>query len=184
MAQFLVEEGWPETAVHISGFRDIWGSNIAHAEEIRDAIDQLRDRTGSSLVDVIAFSMSGLAVRWHLTVTSEPLIRRVVFIGTPHRGTVLAHIGWGQGAREMQPGSPFLQTLGARSLPSNVRTYTVRTFMETRVFPGSYGLLPGVARDHLVHFPTHVGMLRSKAVFRIVRDCLLESDAYASNGTS
>jgi pimeloyl-ACP methyl ester carboxylesterase len=178
MARFLVDEGWAEEAVHVSGFRDIWGSNVAHAEEIRDAIDDLRQRTGSSHVDVIAFSMSGLAVRWHLSRTPDPPVRRAVFIGTPHRGTILAHIGWGEGAREMRPGSSFLQALAEQSLPPEVRAYTVRTLMETRVFPGSYGILPGAAKDHVVRFPTHVGMLRSKAVFRIVRDCLLESDAH------
>jgi pimeloyl-ACP methyl ester carboxylesterase len=174
MASYLVQEGWPRDQVSILGFRDVWGSNVAHAEEIHDAIRNLRDRTGAPRVDIIAFSMSGLAVRWHLAHAPEPGVRRVIFVGTPHRGTFLAHIGWGQGAREMRPGSEFLRSLQNRPLPPDVHAYTVRTLIETRVFPGSHARYEPAVADYCVRYATHPGMLRSREVFGLVRTCLSE----------
>jgi len=174
MADFFRREGWPDDHIRILGFRNIWGSNIEHAAEIRDAIRSLRDQTRALRVDLIAFSMSGLAARWHLTHDPEPAVRRVVFVGTPHRGTWLAHIGWGRGAGEMRPGSEFLKALGSRPIPPDVLAYTVRTRLETRVFPGAYARLDSAVADHCVRFATHPGMLRSAEVFALVRSCLMD----------
>lgn len=173
LARHLVQHGWPEEHVCVCGFRDIWGSNIEHAEEIREAIHQLRARAGADHVDIIAFSMSGLAVRWYLAHTPQPPVRKVVFIATPHRGTILAHLGWGKGAREMRPGSPFLQKLSQCRLPDGVRAYTVRTTLETRVFPASHAKLDAAAADYVIRSATHTGMLRSARVCSIVCNCLL-----------
>jgi pimeloyl-ACP methyl ester carboxylesterase len=172
MARFFVNAGWPGDHVNILAFRDIWGSNIAHADEIRDAIDQLRQQTGSPRVDLIAFSMSGLAARWHLAHAEQPAVRRVVFVGTPHLGTILAHVGWGQGAREMRPGSDFLKTLATRPFPPEIHAFTVRTRLETRVFPAANARLDCALADYCVRFTTHPGMLKSPEVFTLVLSCL------------
>jgi len=71
-------------------------------------------------VDVIAHSMGGLLVRQYLSHHNDHPIRRLVFLSTPHFGTMVAgvlervasiHAEGNLQADEMQPGSDFLWQL-------------------------------------------------------------------------
>jgi triacylglycerol lipase len=175
MVCFGVETGSPYACARVIRFASR-GSNITHADEIALALDRLIQRTGESRVDVVAHSMSGLALRWFLAHAGDAYsVRRAVFVATPHHGTWLAHAGWGAGAREMRPGSPFLQQLHALELPPALRTFTIRTLLETHVFPHRNAILAG-ATDHLVRSSVHARMLHSPRVMHIVRACLTEPD--------
>ena len=168
----LLASGWGDDEVLTLTFRDATGSNRDHAEEIAAAIDSLRVRTGSSEVDIVAHSMGGLATRWYLLRESEAAVRRVAFIGSPHRGTRSAHLAWGGGRPEMMPDSPFLDTLNTEApAPSGVEAITIRTVIDTHVVPGESATLPGVV-DHEVCCPTHAGLLDDAEVFEIVRSFL------------
>ena len=59
----LVDAGWDRGHLLRMKFRDRVGSNEDHAEELRDALEELRSRSGSSRVGIAAHSMGGLAVR-------------------------------------------------------------------------------------------------------------------------
>lgn len=170
--RFLRGSGWAANAVRILEFRDVWGSNIEHAAEIADAIDQILERCDTDRVDVVAHSMGGLATRWYMAHGPTPTpVRRVVFIGTPHAGTWLAWAAWGDGGREMRPGSEFLHHIDDAAIPDHVEAYTIRTLLETRVWPARNAILPG-ARDYQVRFATHPGLLRSRTVIERVHDLL------------
>ncbi|MFQ5537653.1 MAG: esterase/lipase family protein [Gemmatimonadota bacterium] len=171
---FLVSSGWtPESVVALS-FEHPTGSNRAHAEEIRRAVEALQEKTGSDVVDMVAHSMGGLAVRWYLAHGGSA--RRVVFLATPQRGTWAAYLAWGAGGDEMEPSSPFLDSLNAYpSVPPGVEALTVRTPMDTHILPGESATLPGVP-DVIVCCPSHAGMLRDTRIFRVVRRFLLEGE--------
>jgi triacylglycerol lipase len=128
----------------------------------------LLEETGAEEVDIVAHSMGGLATRWYLLSRHPTPVRRVVFLGSPHHGTLAAHLAWGAGGDEMTPGSDFLDALnGAPPVPDGVEAITVRTPIDTRVVPGESALLPGV-EDHTVCCPTHPGLVEDEEVFRIV----------------
>ena len=167
--------GWPEPAIGVVDFADRYGSNIAHAVEIETAVKQLMARSGADKVDVVAHSMGGLALRYFLHFRGgAPLVRRAVFMGTPHRGTWAAYLGWGDGAREMRPGHSFLAALRAHpSLPPGVDALCIHTPMETRVLPRSSAVLPDV-RNARVWCASHPRLLRSKKVFQAIRQFLTE----------
>jgi triacylglycerol lipase len=168
----LIAHGWTDDCVEILQFRDVWGSNIEHAAEIADAVERLRSRGRTDRVDVVAHSMGGLATRWYMANGPTPTpIRRAVFIGTPHAGTWLAWVAWGRGGREMRPGSQFLRQLDDAGIPDDVRTYTIRTHFETRVWPPRSAVLDG-AHDFHVPFTTHPGLLRNRTVLQRIIDCL------------
>lgn len=184
--QMLVEGGWPEDRVLSLDFRDPVGSNRVHAREVSDAVEALRERTGAPRVDVVAFSMGGLAVRHFLLFEDgEAVVRRAVFLGTPHRGTVVAVFAWGDGGREMIPGSPFLERLNAGTLPTTVEMASIRTAVDTRVIPGSSAFLPGAANVE-VCCPGHVGLLKDPVAFSLVRRFLVAGAAAlpAEGGTA
>jgi triacylglycerol lipase len=153
-------------------FADPTGSNMDHAEEIDSLVVEVLAETGAERVDIIAHSMGGLATRWYLNTHVAAPVRRVAFLGTPHRGTLAAHLAWGDGRDEMLPDSPFLQALNAQAvLPAGVEAITVRTPIDTRVVPGESATLPGVP-DHVVCCPTHTGLLQDEDTFLIVLDFL------------
>ena len=133
---FLLECGWRDGQVACLSFRDRFGSNIEHSEEIAEAVARLRAGTGRDDVAVVAHSMGGLALRHHL-MNSHASVRTAIFVGTPHHGTWAAWLAWGRGGAEMRPGSSFLRELNRAPLPAHVRAFCLRTPIDTRV------LLPG-----------------------------------------
>lgn len=158
LRHFLVREGWPDTRIAAVSFPDPFGSNERNAVDVGAAVERLRALTGAEQVDIVAHSMGGLAVRYFLRTHegAAEQVRRAVFLGTPHRGTVAAILAWGDGGREMVPGSDFLTELNAedRGVPEGVEGLAIRTPVDLRVIPGSSGLLPG-ALNLEICCPTH-----------------------------
>jgi triacylglycerol lipase len=157
--------------VAIVDFRDPVGSNREHAREIALAAAALRVTAGASRIDIVAHSMGGLAVRYHLRHRASPMadVRRVVFLATPHFGTYSSLVAWGEGAREMYPGSDFLLTLmEGRPIPDEIDAVTIRTPLDLHILPPESAIIPGVP-DLQICCPTHAGLLDDPGVFdRIV----------------
>lgn len=170
----LHRDGWGEGEVLALDFADPVGSNLAHAGEVKEAMEVLRARTGSPKVDIVAHSMGGLAVWVLLQREGRGVpVRRVVFLASPLQGTLTAYLAWGEGGREMRPGSPFLQALEAGGEPQRwVQALTIRTPLDLNVLPGDAATLPGI-RDRMVCCPTHQGLLDHEETFEITRDFLL-----------
>jgi len=168
----LLGAGWSGDLVETITFDDPTGSNRDHAVEISAAVRGLLERTGAAEIDVVVHSMGGLALRWYLLTTPDDGVRRVAFIGSPHRGTHSAHLAWGGGRAEMMPGSAFLDTLNTEQpAPTGVEAITIRTVIDTHVVPGVSATLPGVP-DYELCCPTHAGLLRDDDVFDVVRSFL------------
>ncbi len=169
----FMNAGWPREAVSALTFMDPVGSNEVNAGQVGRALDELARSTGSEHVDVVAHSMGGLAVRQLLTDgTRLRVVRRLVFLGTPHRGTVTAAVAWGDGGREMFPGSEFLGRLNAAEPVVGIEMLSVRTSIDTRVIPGSSAMLPG-AYNVEVCCPTHLGLVGDAEVFEELRRFLV-----------
>lgn len=168
----LLGAGWADAHVGTLTFREPTGSNRDHADELSAAVEELRSASGADSVDIVAHSMGGLAVRWYLLTRADAPVRRTVFIASPHRGTLSAHLAWGGGRDEMMPGSPFLDTLNARApVPDGVDAITVRTIIDTHIVPGESATLPGVP-DYALCCPTHAGLLQDRDVLEMVRSFL------------
>ncbi len=172
LRRYLLAAGWATNRILALEFHDTFGSNLDHADEIALAVALLRERTGSRFVDIVAHSMGGLATRWYLGNDPTAPVRRVIYLATPHAGTWLAHAAGGPGAIEMRPGSEFLRQLQRLPSHATVRSFTIRTALETHVFPWRSALLPG-ATDHRVPFAMHAVMPMSLSVCRSIRRLLL-----------
>jgi len=172
----LLQAGWAPESVAAVSFDDPVGSNREHAREIAQAVLDLRVRTGAAQVDVVAHSMGGLATRYYIQNGGADHVRRVVFLATPHQGTVSALFAWGDGAREMQPGSSFLLRLRrSPALPEGVRALTVRTPIDLHVLPPESAMLPGHP-DLRVCCPSHHGLLDDAGTFEVVERFLKGPD--------
>lgn len=168
LRESFVEAGWDEDHVLPVSFRDPVGSNREHARELAHMVMKLKRRSDAERVDVVAHSMGGLATRYYLLNGGAGDVRRVVFLATPHEGTLSAYLVWGDGAREMQPGSVFLLGLRrARAVPSGVRAITIRTPLDLHVLPPESATVPGLPNLE-VCCPTHEGLLDDPATFELI----------------
>ena len=158
--------GWREETLATVSFRDRTGSNREHAEEIAEVVGALRRVTGEARVGIIAHSMGGLATRLAM---SEPefsgSVAGAAFLGTPHAGTWVAYLGWGEGAREMRPRSEFLLELEGREWPREVPSMDLWTPLETHVLPQRSARRPGVPQARIPR-ALHWWMPRSPETFR------------------
>jgi triacylglycerol lipase len=169
----LTAAGWSD--VETLSFADPTGGNRQHAAEIDSVVAEMIERTGAPEVDIVAHSMGGLATRWYLKTRPAAPVRKVVFMASPHRGTLSAVLAWGDGSDEMLPASDFLESLNTGpALPSGVSALTIRTPVDTHIFPAESATLPGVP-DRSVCCPTHAGMLHDEEVFRLVSEFLEDS---------
>ena len=172
----MTGSGWPGERVFALTFSDAFGSNGEHAAEIDEAITRLLEQTGEEQVDIVAHSMGGLAVRLVLASDTQRRVRRVVFLATPHRGTVMALFGWGDGATEMVPGSEFLEQLNKVPLPHDApEALALRSSLDLVVIPNDSAILPGV-RNEEVCCPTHQGLLTDGEALRRIRAFLAPTD--------
>ena len=164
----LLQAGWADNRVEAISFSDPAGSNRDHAVELGLAVAAMLERTGAKEIDVLAHSMGGLAARWHILTQPDHSIRRAVFLGTPHRGTLSAYLAFGKSRPEMLPSSYFLDSLNTlQPTPLGVESWTIRTLIDTRIIPGSSATLPDV-EDHRLCCPTHTGLLNDGRVFQLI----------------
>ena len=164
----LLGAGWPSDRVHSVTFKEPTGSNRDHALEIEAAVQGLLATTGADEIDMVAHSMGGLATRWYILTRPDHPVRRTVFLASPHRGTLSAHLAWGGGRDEMMPDSPLLDSLNAEQpVPVGVEAITIRTILDTHIVPGESATLPGVP-DHELCCPTHAGLLRHEEAFSLL----------------
>ena len=167
--------GWSHMkAINLRGkFRSIQ----EFARILADEVEKVMAESQSDQVDLVGQSMGGLVVRSYLTEDSaRAKIRRVVTLGSPHRGSKLAVFGLGQAAKEMVPGSAFLESLNQGfQIPKTGSFYAIYTIVDNMVFPNESAKL---AWDGVKNLETglvnHVGLAYSKNTARLVKECLDE----------
>lgn len=134
------------------------------AEDLRSVL--AADPAGR--VRIVAHSMGGLVAR--AALRDQDLASRVdllITLGSPHHGTPVARYALGRNARDMEPGSRFLATLGNSPVPV-VSLYS-RT--DNLIYPHSSSILVG-AENIEVPLAGHMGMIVSADVGREVSDAL------------
>lgn len=109
--------------------------------QLAQRIEEVCAATGANQVVLVAHSMGGLVCRSYLARHGSGRVERLITIASPHSGTELAHIGIGKNAREMEPGSQWLQDLASADVP--VRAIAIRTPHDNYVMPQDNQRLPG-----------------------------------------
>lgn len=115
----------------------------SYAEPIARRVDALLAETGAPRVVLVGHSMGGLAARAYLRRFGGARVERLVTLGTPHAGSVLARLGPGRNARQMEPGSAWLQALALSAPP--VETVSIYSRHDNYVMPQDSMVLPGAA---------------------------------------
>ena len=109
--------------------------------QLERRIEEVCRATGADQVVLIAHSMGGLVSRSYLARNGRARVERLITISSPHAGSELARLGFGANAREMEPGSLWLQDLAAAEV--RVPTMAIRTAHDNYVMPQDNQCLPG-----------------------------------------
>ncbi len=110
---------------YLARFKQSWGGHLAtvnlepvfgriddYSGPISKRVDELLNRSGQTHCLIVCHSMGGLATR-HLmrTENERKRIAGVITLGTPHAGTLLAHIAMAENSRQMRRLSSWLERL-------------------------------------------------------------------------
>jgi triacylglycerol esterase/lipase EstA (alpha/beta hydrolase family) len=82
------------------------------AEQAAAKIDAILAATGAAQVVMVGHSMGGLVARAYLGRYGGAKVRRVITIGTPHQGSVMAYMFPGTSLSQLRPGNAWLGDLG------------------------------------------------------------------------
>lgn len=132
-------------------------------------IDDVLAQTGASQLVLIGHSMGGLVCRDYLAVAGGDKVATLITLATPHQGSQLAMLGVGANAREMEPGSGWLQRFA--SVPLCVPGVSVRTSHDNVVMPQERQRLDGMEDIELPALG-HLSLLYSRRTTDLLQGLL------------
>ena len=137
-----------------------------YARQVVRELSILRAQAHGAPVSIIAHSMGGLAARAALHSAADG-VSRIVTIGTPHHGSVLARFAPGAAARQMLPGSAWLKRLNAGSERRPTPITSIYSADDNLVAPAGSAVLAD-AELCAVQGVGHFGLLHSPRVLNCV----------------
>lgn len=137
--------------------------------QLHRRIEEVCAATGAKQVTLVAHSMGGLIARSYLARHGIARVDRLITLATPHAGSELGRIGFGQNAREMEPGSLWLRDMAQEAV--KVPAISLRNPYDNYVMPQDHQRLAG-ARDVELPAVGHLAMLYDVRVARLLLELL------------
>jgi pimeloyl-ACP methyl ester carboxylesterase len=136
-----------------------------YAGQLARRIEEVCAATSSSHIVVIGHSMGGLVARACLQKFAGPdRIAKLITLGSPHHGSGLAYWGVGRHARQMRPGSSWLQALNRdESKPPRAPIVSIFTRHDNFVAPQESSVLAHATNVPLAGI-AHLSLLFSSVV--------------------
>jgi triacylglycerol esterase/lipase EstA (alpha/beta hydrolase family) len=141
----------------------------AFAAQLARKIDAIVAATGAPRVSIVAHSMGGLVARAYVRQHGSARIERIVTIGSPHHGSMLAWFFPGQALSQMRPGNPWLAQLNAERPDPGLRLVSLWSWHDSMVAPQTSSELPGAVEIVLAGIG-HNALLGDPSVFALVRN--------------
>jgi pimeloyl-ACP methyl ester carboxylesterase len=130
-------------------------------------IDTIIEATGAAQVVIVAHSMGGLVARAYLRRWGGARVRRVITIGTPHGGSMLARGLPGRSLAQMRPGNAWLAGLGEDAAAAGPRIVSLWSWHDSMVAPQTSSVLEHAENVALVGI-AHNALLSHPEVFERV----------------
>ncbi|MGY1744608.1 alpha/beta fold hydrolase [Blastococcus sp. SYSU D00695] len=138
------------------------------AEDLGREIERICARTGHERIHVVGHSLGGLIARYHLQrQEGAQRIQSLVTLGTPHEGSVLAHLLPTPLVRQLRPGSPLLRELAEPAPDFTTPVTAIYSDLDQLVLPTSAARCdhPDIgARNVLVRGVGHMSLPFSRSV--------------------
>ncbi len=146
----------------------------AYAPLIEARVRELCAATGAARIAIVAHSMGGLAARAWMRSYGSANVAKLITLGTPHHGTVLANLGLGANAAQMRRDSAWLRDLAAGETPDvRARIVSIYTHHDNIIAPQDSSILPG-ARNVAFGGVGHVALGSNPGVLAEVLRVLTE----------
>lgn len=151
--------------VHAVDLEPLFADIDTYARELLARIEAI-GAAPARPVAIVAHSMGGLVARAALREAAPGAIGRIITVGTPHHGTVVAcRFGWAS-TRQMCRGSGWLLELNARQEGQlSVPMTSLYSLDDNLIVPAGSALLRG-SRSIGFSGMGHLGLLRSSQVLR------------------
>jgi pimeloyl-ACP methyl ester carboxylesterase len=144
------------------------------AADLGTHIERVCEQTGYDRLHVVGHSLGGLIARFHIQRQGgDCRVESLVTVGTPHHGSVLAHVGPTPLIRQLRPGSPVLRELAEPAPDCRTPITAIYSDLDQMVLPTTSGrcdhpdlrtrnvLMRGVGHMSL---PRHRGVVDEVAV--------------------
>ncbi len=138
------------------------------AADLGAHIEHVCEETGYDRVHVVGHSLGGLIARYHVQRQGgDRRVQPLVTLGTPHSGSVLAHVGATPLIRQLRPGSRVFRELAEPAPACRTRITAVYSDLDQVVLPTASGRCdhPDLgARNVLVRGIGHMSLPRHRTV--------------------
>jgi triacylglycerol lipase len=144
------------------------------ARIIAKKVEQIKNEQKVSKIDYVAHSMGGLIGRYYIQeLNGYKNINNYISIATPHYGTYTAFAGLGEAAKQMRPGSEFLNKLNSGEIIKPGVNYTsIWTKLDEIVIPAESALLQGSNMKTDIKYVGHFFILWSDETYKQIRETL------------
>jgi pimeloyl-ACP methyl ester carboxylesterase len=110
------------------------------ARDLGAHISRISQQTGHDQVHVVGHSLGGLIARYHVQrQDGDRRVAQLVTLGTPHQGSLLAHVLPTPLVRQLRPGSPLLQELADPAPGYRTPLTAIYSDLDQVVLPTSAG---------------------------------------------
>jgi len=111
------------------------------ADQAAEKIDAILAATGSRQVVIVGHSMGGLVARAYLRRHGGARVRRLITVGTPHQGSMLAYIFPGVALSQLRPRNAWLAELGASEANAKTPIVSLWSWHDSMVAPQTSSVL-------------------------------------------
>lgn len=158
------------TRLYTVNLEPVFGSVDGFAEQVVERVLEIRLRTAVGGLIIVGHSMGGLVGRAYLARHDpDAYVAKLVTLGSPNHGTVMAEFSATRNGRQMRIGSRWLDALAAdeRDRLHPAKFTAVLSYDDNVLGPRDSGCLPG-AKDVRVVGVGHVEMAFSKRIQDLV----------------
>jgi pimeloyl-ACP methyl ester carboxylesterase len=131
-------------------------------------IERICEQTGHDQVHVVGHSLGGLISRYYVQRQGgDRRVASLITLGTPHAGSLWAHVAPTPLIRQLRPGSPVLRELAEPAPGCRTRITAVYSDLDQMVVPSTAGRCEHAdlaARNVLVRGVGHLSLPRHRGV--------------------
>lgn len=142
---------------------------------IPKAISIIQQKTACEKIVLVGHSMGGLVASYYSEyLDTQNLISDIITIASPLHGTKISVMGYGENAKQMCPGSSFLNNLRHKIHKSSKNYYQIASQFENLLFPWDSALLPDTTKNCklIIKFVPHLSLLHDKDVAKQLKSWL------------